>query len=668
MWEKTRRCHTVVLLTLLLASTMLGACGNSNKKSTSPATAPGPSALKGMNVCITCHTAIVADWITSKHANADGGDLSSKGSPTTGQLAAGDCARCHDPLGDSQRLTAGLTGIAGTTRPVVGCESCHGFGSLHADSGGSGAISRLSNTTGRTIGSTPVSGQFVMCTYCHELLDSAGTATVATHDPTSSVTPTGTQFTITDTHLASPGDWSGPQGANIVLDISGYAMNFADDRVCVNCHNPHKPADINKEWAASGHAFRGPENPPVTYNPWSHYNWTCDAAANCGSMGPYGDRTSCQRCHTTTGFAAYADALGSGNSALANAIFIGSQPPLAYNASFKPEMLECTGCHVDNRGTLRNPKAYKALYKIPIGGFPSIFPLNADGSYQYPDISASNVCMPCHTGRGSGKSIHDLNTGRTGMTAVDFSSFGFPDAHYLTAGGTMFKGTPYEYAGRNYVDPASFKHNQIGTPSAPNTGSHGPCVGCHMDRPGMSGNHLFEPVSTNTTTIIVSSEICFNCHAGSSTDFGVMVQDESDNYEFALAALENRLAVVSGFTFTTGYPYFTTVNWLSTGDTDTSGNTTGKNNLGAAFNMSLLHHEPGAYVHNSRYVKRVIYDSLDWIDDGQMNYSVGASLSSACTSTPEAWCTGAMSYVLPNGVLWQQGPWPNGYGIAAERP
>jgi hypothetical protein len=84
-------------------------------------------------------------------------------------------------------------------------------------------------------------------------------------------------------------------------------------------------------------------------------------------------------------------------------------------------MLECKGCHVDNRGNLRNPGAYKALYKIPVGGFPSILPLNADTSFQYPDISVSNVCMPCHTGRGGGKAIHALNT--EAVRYRDFFSF-----------------------------------------------------------------------------------------------------------------------------------------------------------------------------------------------------------------------------------------------------
>ncbi len=654
-------CFAFVFLINLVVAALLGGCSRSDSGSMGPATASVLSAATptaGLNRCAGCHTTVTGDWLSSKHANLDpAGNLYSSGVPTIGQI--GSCTTsCHDPNGDSNNLTAGYTG--NVPRPVVGCEACHGPGSLHADAGGAGPIYLLSNALGTTFGAETVSGQFVMCTRCHELLNtSTGALNTSPTHSAGTPSPVGPQYVITDTHFASPGDWSGGTNSK---NIAGYAMNYAGETVCTDCHNPHKNADINREWASSNHADK------LAADAWAHYNWTCDAAANCGSMGAFGDRTSCQRCHTTTGFAAYADALGKGNASLAAAIFAGSQPPLAYNANFRPEMLECKGCHVDNRGNLRNPGSYKASYKIPVGGFPSILPLNADVSYQYPDISASNVCIPCHTGRGSGKAIHDLNTGKAAMTSVDFSNLGFPDGHYLTAGGTMFKGTPYEYDGRSYVDPASFKHNQIGTPNAPNTGSNGPCVGCHMDRPGMSGNHLFEPISMNSGTIVVSSEICFTCHAGSSIDFGSVVQDEKNNFEFALEALESQLDIVSGYTFTTNYPYFTSTNWLSAGDTDTTGNATGKNNLGAAFNLSLLHHEPGSYVHNSRYVKRLIYDSLDWIDDGRMNYSVGATLSAVCGGvTPPAWCQGAMKYLLPSGSRWN-GVYPEGYGIDAERP
>jgi formate-dependent nitrite reductase cytochrome c552 subunit len=188
-----------------------------------------------------------------------------------------------------------------------------------------------------------------------------------------------------------------------------------------------------------------------------------------------------------------------------------------------------------------------------------------------------------------------------------------------------------------------------------------------MDRTGVAAI-ISEPIRHEYGDRHRISEICFNCHAGSSTDFGTVVQDEKDNFEFALEALEAQLDLVSGYTFTSSYPYFSSTNWLSAGDTDTTGNTTGKNNLGAAFNFSLLHHESGAYVHNSRYVKRLLYDSLDWIDDGQMNYSVGATISIVCSAdaAPD-WCQGAMKYLLPIGSRWN-GTYPDGYGIDAERP
>jgi hypothetical protein len=36
--------------------------------------------------------------------------------------------------------------------------------------------------------------------------------------------------------------------------------------------------------------------------------------------------------------------------------------------------------------------------------------------------------------------------------------------------------------------------------------------------------------------------------------------------------------------------------------------------MGAAFNYSLLHHEPGAWAHNRLYAKLLIFDSIDWLE------------------------------------------------------
>jgi len=48
--------------------------------------------------------------------------------------------------------------------------------------------------------------------------------------------------------------------------------------------------------------------------------------------------------------------------------------------------------------------------------------------------------------------------------------------------------------------------------------------------------------------------------------------------------------------------------------------------MGAAFNYNLLKHEPGAYTHNRRYTKRLIWDSIDWLDDNVMNGSTVAAI------------------------------------------
>jgi len=638
-----------MLAAVLALGAMLGACGTDQPTGVAVQTVNGVVTVNtptvGLKTCTSCHTSQTADWMLTKHANVEPlGNLYSAGNPTLGQIV-GCSLNCHDSTGDGagNSFTANYTG--NVARPVVGCESCHSGGQMHVDQGGAGPIG-FATTTAMVIGTTSTlqaSAQFRTCTGCHELLDSNDPLnTVATPTHLTSL-PTGSSYIITDTHFATAGIFAciPPANNGNCNNVTGYAMDYASERVCIDCHNPHKTADINREWAQSRHADK------VSDKAWAHYNWSCDN--NCGDAPVYANsRTTCQRCHTTTGFAAYADALGVGNTALAASIWNGSTPPLTpYNPNFKPEMLECKGCHADNRGTVRNPGAYNAIYKIPAGGFPSIAPINADVPYQFPDISASNVCMPCHTGRSSGKAIGQVNSGQT--ATVDFTNFAYQnvDGHYLTAGGIMFKGTAYEYPSRSYPDPSTFMHKQIGTSAQPGTGTMGPCIGCHMDRTGMPGNHLFQPISTNNGAFIVTSEVCFKCHPNSSIDLGLMVQDEKDNYEFGLEALENQLLVSSpSYSFITTFPYFTNTSWLILGDTDISGNMGGKNTMGAAFNFSLLHHEPGAYVHNSRYVKRLIYDSIDWMDDGQLNYSVGTTLTSNCTSTPEPWCTGAKSYLL----------------------
>jgi hypothetical protein len=44
--------------------------------------------------------------------------------------------------------------------------------------------------------------------------------------------------------------------------------------------------------------------------------------------------------------------------------------------------------------------------------------------------------------------------------------------------------------------------------------------------------------------------------------------------------------------------------------------------IGSAYNFYMLYYDPGAFAHNRRYAKRLIFDSMDWLDDGKLNKSV----------------------------------------------
>jgi len=726
-----------LLLAVLSAAALLTGCGGSTKETQLPATGvvldSATTPTTGMATCATCHMTVIADWLTSKHANlSTPGDLYSAGSPTLGQITT--CSQnCHDRNGDSSSLTVGYTtGYTGTQgwRPVTGCETCHGPGSLHANAGGVGPISKLSNTAGPVLwgsGTVTVSGQFKMCTSCHELLDPLGTGTAtAAHDPagTETASANGNQYVITDTHFATAGSWTGIGSAS-TRTITGYAMSYrdaqgiyqtdySDERVCVNCHNPHKPPTQNREWAQSAHGDKNPFNlnsngTGYFSGAWAHYNWSTST------------RMACQRCHTTTGFAAYADALRTGDTDLAQILSAGTNTAYASVASstaFKPEMLKCNGCHVDNKGNLRNPGAISANYDYVSSG-----KTYAKASHVYPDLAGSNVCMACHTGRESGDTIRGLNDpalrSSNTISAYSFSNNGFINSHYLTAGGQVFTVTGYEFPGRPYNNISEYLHDKIGTvatqelPPYVNTGSNGPCIGCHMSRPNKNGNHLFLPVSRSTTSIGqitgIASEVCFNCHGPSTTLILDLVREQKAQFVESIDALKDQLATKLGIFFAPYNPYFfiasgfnTTYDQAITSTCTTSSNLpvknwetggsssftskstgttyscvsavtvtgtpgTGQNNMGAAYNFNLLEHDPGAYVHNRMYTKRLIYDSIDWVDDNIMNYSVGATLETICSSSPPAYCAEAKIYLLPNGVLWN-GAYPAGNGIEAERP
>jgi hypothetical protein len=374
------------------------------------------------------------------------------------------------------------------------------------------------------------------------------------------------------------------------MSTAGY-VTARNSNKCTTCHRPHDNTVLqqNREWAESGHG-------DTTAQPWMHYDFKA--------------RADCNRCHTTTGYVKYVTTGDKAAWATAN------------SSDKTKEVLRCDGCHTDYSWNRRALGAVRADYT----NVPSFF---------YPDSRTSNICLNCHIGRESGDSIKNL------PATTNFTNTGFINSHYLTAGGTLFGQTGYEYAERNYVNDAGFLHDQIGITGVNGTGTtRGPCVGCHLTSPA---SHRFLPVEEDANGVItaVTSTLCANCHGGLSA---AGLEAEKEALAAALEALKAQLAV-QGYNYTTNYPYFANRNW------EKFGAGTGKDTMGAAFNYNLLSHDPGAFAHNSNYTKRLIYDSIDWMNDGILDGDVESAIN-ALTAITAAQKTSAITYLLggPGGT------------------
>ncbi|RMG57095.1 MAG: hypothetical protein D6713_10315 [Deltaproteobacteria bacterium] len=435
-----------------------------------------------------------------------------------------------------------------------------------------------------TVNGETWSAQFKTCTNCHQLLDSSNQKIVAYHDPIAN--PYGSdEEIITDTHYddpTTPADQA----------IEGYVVKKGDDDSCTGCHNPHS-GDItkNEQWAQSGHGDEAGEA-------WVHYNWDDTST-----------RGDCQRCHTATGFKNFAtdpanyDPANNDFSHLANWSSTGGSP--------QNELLYCWACHTDYSGNLRDPGALSVTspYSEPATRIAAV-----------PDVNGSNVCLACHSGRSSGQAIKDATDINT-----NFGSF---NSHYLAAGGILFRTVGYEFDGVDYSNVPYFEHDLIGTPnSEEDTGDEGPCVECHMNN---SHSHEFMPVAHddqgNMTEILSNANVCSKCHTGQYALTVEKLEEEEEGFDNALTVISDLLAARGIYYNSSKYPYF-----FSVSDPDQQSfataytNWSSKDELGAAFNLNLLTREPGAYAHNRFYTKRLIFDSIDYLDNGTLDGTIDLS-------------------------------------------
>lgn len=623
---------------------------------------PIPYPTPDINRCSACHDTQVSRMLASSHNGEDAANTSL----VTTSRTSGSCAACHTLEGYveyAKVVTDNTTNQYTTLSPTPatfhypGCAACHD--PLKA---------QLRATPNWDPNNNTVSGdQFDVCTSCHKLImpstetliASGQTYTVSTGagadgvwftaDDAKSVGTVTVPYThntswfrvIASTHFDNP---------NSPLVVEGYNIRRNGVNPCFDCHGHELHTNtryanttetgrdatptIFTDWAQSAHAGKmlaikyavartngvnksgtadltdevmGVGATPVTGPAWTYYNWSQTTGA--------GNRASCQRCHTSTGASNFlSDPVG----------YVGANNTFSHLAGWTPnsgstqkELLYCWGCHSNaEEGVLRNPGALSFTY-------------TNNATATYPDVSGSNVCIACHSGRETGDSIKsdpDSDGIRT-----------FINSHYLAAGGTVFTTTGYEYDGRNYDNVTFYAHDKIGTAARPGTGSNGPCVGCHMSS---EQSHTFLPIKKDENTGVVTeitATVCTTCHTGQYALTPTVINNEKHEYEAAIDVLKAALAT-KGMFFRNSYPYYFVDNngngVLESTETTPFTNWAGvyeynkwKDTIGAAFNANLLIHDPGGFAHNRYYVKALIWDSIDFIDDGLLNDSVPMTIT-----------------------------------------
>ncbi|MDD2365778.1 MAG: hypothetical protein PHN84_06390 [Desulfuromonadaceae bacterium] len=175
-----------------------------------------------------------------------------------------------------------------------------------------------------------------------------------------------------------------------------------------------------------------------------------------------------------------------------------------------------------------------------------------------------------------------------------------------------------------------------------NTGTVGQCVACHLGPEKAHSFDAFEgaegtwvkttPTDPPDTRAMADGTYagCYGCHTNEDMK-EVAELDEYPKYKASMDFFKWQLAQ-NGAVYADAYPYFYKAdgvtalkNWIATATADgmvvTGANVTGAANMGAAMNYKLLNAEKGAHVHNRTFMKQLIFDSIQYLQKGEVKFS-----------------------------------------------
>ena len=516
------------------------------------------------------------------------------------------CVKCHTDEGgrmyrDIHTVEDLALVLAGEAASPIQCRTCH----------------NAHNPDKLLLAATATeSAQYNTCTNCHQRHDAqVGAAVTPLSGSASSDGSSGDLIYHAGrwTRVISSTHYDNPATAAV---IEGYIMGPTNERVCLDCHNVHS-ADItiNQQWARSGHGGRilaAKETAADTQTDKTIEQVIAVRAAGVTSttgnawvsQGGSGTASCGTRCHTATGAASYLDNPAAYNSA--NLLF-------PDRVAGQKEMLYCWGCHTKAAaGVLRTPGAITQPGSSGAGS--PAYTFNAVTVSALPDLTNSNGCVPCHAGRSNYDGI--VNTSRSSSAKIHhfaaaatlFSKEIHPGYEYKDADGNFLQ---YDSTIKNDGSSASFMHRDIGTlkvdgtPYKAQTGTSGPCVACHMGPTG-TANHEFGLAGLGGGTCGTSAGgVAGACHATTMTV--TVLEEESADYQQALTLLKNYLDQTNGYTNYLAAPV------ISSSAIDA---------YGALQNYLYLSDEAAAYVHNRKYARRLVFDSIDKLDNGVLDGTI----------------------------------------------
>ena len=430
---------------------------------------------------------------------------------------------------------------------------------------------------------------------------------------------------------------------------------------CNLCHDPHKPdpTDTHKAYAESGHG---------------------DVNGAAWATEDFKENSSCIRCHTTTGFINFQSHFVAPTTGFGAAGDV-TREVLACNAchssyDFKNSVRSIgafTTPYTANGGSNLIPDVGESNLCIPCHTGRA----SQDDILKLTDAAMSNTSFKNgHYMPAAG--IMYLKAGFINFTSAVsqvgstyYKNYRLP-LPVTATGATAKGGVDAVYGG--VLGGVGSAHRGLGTPTirggetwqTPATyglwETNGPCVTCHVNAdiknmPTFAGDTTQAPFldtakygaiptvrsgsghSLSATSFDTNKQLCTPCHndGGGLGDPNLSGEEKlAEAKPFflgGLAVIAKLLDTNYNITFdNAAYPYFykkglphvdaqgTAINTIT--DWTVAGALTPANArklMGACYNLKLLSSDAGAYVHGRSYSQRLIFDSIDFLNDGIMN-------------------------------------------------